>query len=106
MRVEVYWGGQLAAVLVYGRDPVYRGMRGLRAKRLLQHRRGVRNLWTGERAPGPRSDTREWWLSSISAARLTARRFTVVANKAPLAEALPPEHRRTARRPVSAPGRR
>ena len=97
MRVEVYWGGELAAVLVYGREPVYRGARGFRVKRLVERSRYVRNLWTGEGARGPRYDTPEWWLSSIYGAHLTEKGFTVFANvdrdggAMPLADAVPPE---------------
>jgi hypothetical protein len=80
MRVEVYKGGELAAVLVYGREPVYSGTRGAQAKKLIERPRYVRNLWTGEGTRGPRYDTREWWLSSIYGAHLTEKGFTVFAN--------------------------
>lgn len=97
MRVEVYKGGELAAVLVYGRDPVYSGTRGTQAKKLIERPRYVRNLWTGEGARGPRYDTPQWWLSSIYGAHLTEKGFTVFANvdrdgaAMPLADAVPPE---------------
>ena len=80
MRVEVYKGGELAAVLVYGREPVYSGTWGAQAKKLLERPRYVRNLWTGEGARGPRSDTPEWWLSSIYGAHLTDKGFSTFAH--------------------------
>ena len=89
MRVEVYWGGELAAVLVYGREPVYSGTRGDRVRRLLERRRPVRNLWSGEVARGPRSDTLAWWLSSIHGAHLPEKGFTVFANNMPLGDTVP-----------------
>ncbi len=97
MRVEVYKGGELAAVLVYGREPVYSGTRGAQAKKLIERPRYVRNLWTGEGTRGPRYDTPQWWLSTIYGAHLTEKGFTVFANvdrdgaAMPLADAVPPE---------------
>ena len=77
MRVEVYKEGELAAVLTYGRDPVYSGTWGSAVRKLLARPRYVKNRWTGEVSQGLRLDTPEWWLSSVYSAQLPRYGFTI-----------------------------
>jgi hypothetical protein len=83
MRVEVYKGGELAALLVYGSAPVYNGTWGRQVRRLLDRPRYVRNPWTGEVRRKPVPDDPEWWLGGIYGAGLAGRGFTLYGPAAP-----------------------
>ena len=90
MRVEIYKGGELAAVLVYGRAPVYSGTWGRQARKLLERPHYVRNRWTGEAGQGPRTDSPAWWLSTIYSVGWAGKGFTVFGPNLPAAGVPPP----------------
>ena len=83
MRVEIYKGGELAAVLVYGRAPVYSGTWGDQARKLIERPHFVRNRWTGEVRKGPPTDSPDWWLANIYSAGWTGKGFTVFGPDVP-----------------------
>jgi hypothetical protein len=83
MRVDVYKGGELAATLVYGRDPVYSGTWGKLVKHLVERPHYVRNRWTGDVQKGPPTDSPDWWLSNIYSAGLAHRGFTIFGADVP-----------------------
>ena len=83
MRVEVYKGGALAAVLVYGAAPVYSGVWGDQARRLVERPHYVRNRWTGEGRRGPLTGSPDWWLSTIYSVGWAGKGFTVFGPTVP-----------------------
>jgi hypothetical protein len=83
MRVEIYKGGELAAVLVYGRPPIYSGTWGDQARKVIEHVHYVRNRWTGEVRNAPPTDSPDWWLSTIYSAGWAGKDFTVFGPRTP-----------------------